>query len=79
MEKYIIEDRSDEYGKQLIYRFPNGYGASVIQNLISYGGDEGLWEVAVLKFQADKPYIDYTTPVTDDVIGFLDLEAIDKS
>ena len=77
MEKYIIEDRSNYNGKQLIYRFPNGYGASVIQNLISYGADKGRWEVAVLKFQANVPYIDYTTPITNDVIGFLDFNEVE--
>ena len=70
MENYIIEDRSNELGKQFIYRFPNGYGASVIKSAISYGGDEGLWEVGVLKFQSNGPYLDYTTPITNDVIGF---------
>lgn len=78
MEKYIIEDRSNEHGKQVIYRFPNGYGASVIKNAISYGGDEGLWEVGVLKFQANEPYLDYTTPITDDVIGYLDFDGVEN-
>lgn len=78
MEKYIVEDRSDEHGKQFIYRFPNGYGASVIKNAISYGGDEGMWEVGVLKFQANKWYLDYTTSITNDVIGYLDFDGVEN-
>lgn len=30
------------------YCFDNGYGASVIQHRYSYGGPQGLWELAVL-------------------------------
>ena len=29
-------------GSQWVYRFPNGYGASVIRGPWSYGGPEGL-------------------------------------
>ena len=35
-------------GVQYIYRFPNGWGASVICHRGSYGGPEGLWEVGVM-------------------------------
>lgn len=28
--------------------FENGYGVSVVQHSGSYGGDEGLWELAVI-------------------------------
>lgn len=59
-------------GTQKIYRFPNGYGASVIQYPGSYGYDDGLWELAVLKFRdKDSWSITYDTPITDDVIGYL--------
>jgi len=56
------------------YRFPNNYGASVIQNEMSYGGKGGLYEIAVLKFNSDDDEdwsITYDTPVTDDVIGWV--------
>lgn len=56
-------------GEQHIYAFPNTRKASVIRSQWSYGGDEGLWELAVL----DKDHsLDYSTPITDDVIGRLD-------
>lgn len=41
----------------------------------SYGGDEGLWEVALIGPTGD---ICYDTPVTDDVLGYLtDDEVLD--
>jgi hypothetical protein len=64
------ETKSHLDGVQNIYRFDNGYGASVIRNNFSYGGSEGLWELAVLDFTKDGA-ITYETPITDDVIGYL--------
>lgn len=55
-------------GVQYIYKFPNGYGASVIKGEHTYGGKQGLWEIAVLD-QAGE--LCYTTSVTNDVIGHL--------
>ena len=52
-----------------IYKFDNGYGASVISAEFSYGGDRGLFEVAVLDAAGN---IAYDTPITDDVLGHLD-------
>ena len=55
-------------------RFMNGYGASVVQNDISYGNDRGLLEIAVLRFSGQGPNefeLCYNTPITHDVIGFL--------
>lgn len=48
--------------------FDNGYGVSVIQNKYSYGGELGLYEVAVLL----DGEITYDTPITNDVIGYQD-------
>lgn len=54
-------------GKQYVYGFPNGYGASVIQHEGSYGFQSGKWELAVLH-EGD---LCYHTPITDDVLGHL--------
>ena len=55
--------------------FENGYGVSVIRGPHSYGGQRGLYELAVL----DKDgFITYETPVTSDVIGFLKPEDVTK-
>jgi len=56
------------------YTFPNGYGASVIQGPYSYGGSEGLFELAVTD---DKGHLVYDTPITDDVKGWLTEEDAD--
>ena len=49
-----------------VYKFDNGYGASVVCNSCSYGGKDGLFEVAVLKGDD----ICYNTDITGDVIGW---------
>jgi hypothetical protein len=54
-------------GVHAMVTFDNGYGASVVKTDRSYGGKEGLYELAVL-FDG---LISYDTPITNDVIGFL--------
>ncbi len=54
-------------GVQALSAFPNGYTASVIRSTYSYGGADGLYEVAIL--HGDD--LVYDTPVTDDVLGSL--------
>jgi len=53
--------------------FNNGYGASVIQNIYSYGADKGLYELAVLD---NEGHLTYDTPVTEDVEGNLTPENV---
>ena len=62
---------ADEGGIQHVFRFGNGYGASVVRFKYSYGGDRGLWELAVIKFNGDDWSLTYQTPITGDVIGNL--------
>jgi hypothetical protein len=54
-------------GVQARIQFDNRYGASVVKSSFSYGGNQGLYELAVL-FEDD---ITYNTPITDDVLGYL--------
>lgn len=61
----------NQYAKE--YKFENGYGASVICHIGSYGGDNGLFEVAVIDNNGD---ITYSTPITSDVVGFLDFAGV---
>lgn len=66
-------------GQQWLLAFENGYGASVITNPYSYGGDVGLFEVAVLHGADPKTAeLCYATPVTNDVIGWLSAEAVEE-
>lgn len=73
-KKYIKEQNDLGY-PQTIYKFPNGYGASVIKfNYVYFG-----IEIAVLKFYKEGNWdINYATPVTNDVIGGLDEESRDS-
>ncbi len=70
--------REASMSEQRLYYFDNGYGASVIRTALSYGGDEGKWEVAVLKKTPGKGWpLCYDTPITSDVIGWLSEEGVD--
>ena len=72
MREYLKETNYPHDGVQHVYEFPNGYGASVIKHDYSYGGKDGLWELAVLNFDLDKKgQIDYNSGITGDVIGYL--------
>jgi len=48
--------------------FDNGYGATIVQGPHSYGGADGLYELAVVGKDDE---ICYDTPVTGDVEGYL--------
>lgn len=62
-------------GVQAVITFDNGYGASVVCTPHTYGGDRGLYELAVL---GKDGHLTYSTPVTDDVIGYLrDIDVTD--
>jgi hypothetical protein len=64
---------------QKLYKFANGYGASVIKGEHTYGGDEGLWELAVLTFNTDGDFsISYTTGITEDVEGHLTDDEVEE-
>lgn len=73
--KDYIEVQNDLGYPQTIYKFPNGYGASVIKFKYIYFGIE----IAVLKFyKGGNCDINYATPITNDVIGGLDEEERDN-
>ena len=55
-------------GVQARIQFDNGYGASVVKTPYTYGGDRGLYELAVLDSEGN---LTYATSVTNDVIGYL--------
>ena len=68
-DKYKIESKDFNDGVQYIYKFENEMGASVVRHAGSYGNEKGLWELAVLDENGE---LDYTTPITNDVIGYLE-------
>ena len=65
--EYLKDTSYVNGGVQHVYSFPNGYGASVVKHDFSYGGKNGLWELAVLNGEG----LCYTSGITEDVIGHL--------
>ena len=74
--------RHDATGVQAVVMFDNGYGASVIKTKYSYGGPSGLYELAVLRAGPGYPAnpddwsLEYSTPVTNDVLGYLSKRSV---
>lgn len=56
-------------------QFDNGYGASVVKGPYTYGGNDDLYEMAVLDSEG---HITYDTPITDDVIGYLSIPEVNE-
>jgi hypothetical protein len=63
-------------GVQCIVQYPNGYGASVVKGEHTYGGRDGLYELAV--FGKDG-HITYDTPITNDVLGHLTEQDVEET
>jgi hypothetical protein len=55
-----------------VIEFENGYSASIVSHDLSYGGQEGLFEIAILH---DGEMV-YDTWITPDVIGYLDFAGV---
>ena len=59
-------------GKQLLFKFDNGYGASVINNDMSYGESDEFELAVIISTDTDQGWsLCYVTGITDDVIGCL--------
>ena len=63
-------------GQQMVLRFTNDYGASIVRFTYSYGGNEGKFELAVIHWHGDDWSLTYDTPITDDVLGHLSAEDV---
>lgn len=78
-----ILEKERNGGVQKVFKFENGYGASVVKNPYSYGGDEGLWELAVVLVYENEGRLSwklvYDTPITDDVLGWLTWEEVEET
>jgi hypothetical protein len=70
-----FNNSNDLQGKFTRVKFDNGYGASVVSHEYSYGGKDGLYELAVLDEDGD---LTYDTPVTNDVEGYLTPEDVTR-
>lgn len=74
--QYVFLNRLINGGHQIVLKFPNGFGASVIRGPYSYGGDKGLYEIGIVEFnESGEDYsLTYDTSITDDVLGYLTKE-----
>ncbi len=64
----IFKDREIGLGEIARIEFENGWGVSVVKGPYTYGGRDGLYELAVLK----NGHIHYDNPVASgDVVGYL--------
>ena len=55
-----------------LFRFPNGYGASVIRGGVALGSGTAPFELAVIQFNYDDDYqMCYNTSIAHDVLGYL--------
>lgn len=68
-----MEIRNINEGHQIIFKFKNDYGASVVRHSFSHGNEAGLWELAVLDKGGN---LTYETPVTGNVEGYLNDDQI---
>ena len=60
VKSYVTVKRQDDFKEQVVFKFPNNYGASVVKGVSTYGV-----ELAVLW----NDHITYDTPITDNVVG----------
>lgn len=66
-------------GQQYLFKFENNYGASVVSGFGSYTNGDNPYELAVIQFIDDDKYnLDYSTPITDDVIGYQTVDGINE-
>lgn len=84
LKKYIFFIGNDSYLEkriQYLFKFENGYGASVIKHIYSYGGKEDLWEVACVEWHnldGWKYALHYPPLMDNDVIGWLNDEQVNN-
>ena len=56
----------DDLTEKATHKFPNGYGVSVLRGGESAYTDGGTYEIAVTR----DGILDYSTPITDDVLAY---------
>ena len=66
-----LEFQNNLFGIQAILFFHNGYGCSVVREFGTYGNNNGLYELAIIKKSINGFELCYDTKITNDVIGYL--------
>lgn len=72
-----LEDLSHSLAQRVRVTFTNGYALSIIQGPYSYGGPEGLYEIAPINksLELDGSLFD-EEDLGDDVLGYCTLERV---
>lgn len=68
LKKYVEDVKAVHNGVRYHFQFENGMCANVIKHDFSYGGDEDLWELAILRSDGQ---LYYCQLVNFDVLGYL--------
>ena len=68
----LNEMQSGLGGYRKVVTFENGYSASIVSSQFTYGGKEGLFEIAVLDSDMKLTY----PPDFGDVVGYLDFDGV---
>jgi len=63
-----------DFEDQTLYKFENDWGASIIYHQGSYGYEQGLVELGIVRWFGNKHMLAYDTYLTDDVLGDLTQE-----
>lgn len=71
--KFTIDKDGMDMSRAKVF-FSNGYGASIVTGGCAHGDKEHPYEVAVM---AGNCAITYDTPLTSDVVGYLDEAGVD--
>ena len=71
----IIHVAAMNDGVGIIYEFENGYQASVVCHSQSYGGDEGLIEIAAMR---NKKIVNIGLARNDSVVGWLEYRSASR-
>lgn len=67
-----VNDTSSNSMDRLHVTFANGYTISIIRGEYSYGGRDGLFEIAIMV----DGEITYETPIANNVIGWLTTDGV---
>jgi len=74
-----VKEKPLHGGIQILHKFKNTFGASVVCHRYSYGGLKASWELAVIQWggKGDDDWdIVYHTPITSDVVSWLAIHEI---
>lgn len=68
-----FEQDEDDMQESAWHIYDNNYGVSVVRGPYTFGGDKGLYELAIIYMAPEdkESRICYDTPITNDVMGHL--------